>query len=1079
MKNLAVCLLLLSCTGLLAQDENASILSEGTLGGLKFRNIGPAFTSGRIADIVVHPEDDNIWYVAVGSGGVWKTTNAGVTWSPVFDDQPVYSIGCVSIDPQNPNTVWVGTGEDVGGRHVGFGDGVYKSTNGGKSWQNMGLKSSEHIARIVIHPDDPDIVYVAAQGPLWSKGGERGIFKTTDGGKSWKQVLGDKEWVGATDLVMVPRNPDRMYAATWQRHRTVAAYLGGGPGSGIHRSDDGGETWVKLTKGLPGSNLGKIGLAVSPHNPDVVYAAIELDRRTGGVFMSTDRGETWQKQSATVSGATGPHYYQELYACPHTEGRLYLMDYNMQVSDDHGKTFRRMKEEKKHSDNHAMAFRKDDPDYLLVGTDGGIYESFDLGGTWRFMHNLPVTQYYKLAVDDSEPFYYIYGGTQDNGSHGGPSRTDNAAGIRNADWFKILGADGHQTATEPGNPDIVYGEFQEGYLHRIDRVTGEAILIQPQPAEGEKRERFNWDSPILVSPHDPARIYYASHRVWRSDNRGDSWRTVSGDLTRNQERITLPIMGRQQSWDNAWDMGAMSEYNTITSLAESPLQEGLIYAGTDDGLVQVTEDGGTGWRKLEIGSIKDVPATAFVNDIRADLFDAKTVYAALDNHKFGDYKPYLLKSTDAGRTWVSISGNLPDRLLVWRLVQDHVKKELLFAATEYGIYFTPDGGNQWIRLKGGLPTISFRDLTIQRRENDLVCASFGRGFFILDDYSPLREISPGNSGKGSVLFPVKDAWWYSPRSTVQGQGASDYAGENPPFGAVFTYYLAESLQSLKTQRQEKEKKLNKEGQDIPFPGWEKLDEEKMQKEPEVRLIVTDAEGMQVNSIKGKATKGIHRVNWDLRYASKIGIKLGEEASNFGFPVTPGTYSVRLVKAVDGKVTKLSESHSFLVKPLYRGALERAYSYEESAGFRKACEEFQQDIMATSMVLDKSLKQIKAMQAAVLRVDRDSKEVEAGIHEAEQKLQAIHVRMNGRPSIAEVIDKQDPTPGQRLYFAINGLFTTYGPTKQHIQSLETGKSELEGIKKDLAVLVDTDLPALEKALKEAGAPWIEGEGLIRD
>ncbi len=1086
MKNLAVFLFLLLGASLLAQDKNASSqqestqpLSESTLGGLKFRNIGPAFTSGRIADIAIHPQDNSIIYVAVGSGGVWKTTNAGVSWSPIFDEQPVYSIGCVSIDPNNPNTVWVGTGEDVGGRHVGIGDGVYKSMDGGKSWENMGLKSSEHIARIFIHPGNSDIVFVAAQGPLWSKGGERGIFKSTDGGKNWKQVLGDKEWIGATDLVVDPRDPDWMYAATWQRHRTVAAYMGGGPGSGIHRSRDGGETWKKMNKGIPGSNLGKIGLAISPHDPDRVYAAIELDRRTGGVFMSTDRGASWQKQSATVSGATGPHYYQELYASPHAEGRLYLMDYNMQVSDDHGKTFRRVKEDNKHGDNHAMAFRKDDPDYLLVGTDGGIYESFDLAETWRFIQNLPVTQYYKLAVDDHEPFYFIYGGTQDNGSHGGPSRTDNVHGIRNADWFKILGADGHQTATEPGNPNIVYGEFQEGILHRIDRITGEAIRIQPQPAEGEKRERFNWDSPILVSPHDPARIYYASHRVWRSDNRGDSWRTISGDLTRNQERLTLPIMGRQQSWDNAWDMGAMSEYNTITSLAESPLKEGLIYAGTDDGIIQVTEDGGTNWRKLEIGSIKDVPATAFVNDLRADLFDAQTVYAALDNHKFGDYKPYLLKSTDAGRTWTSIRGNLPDKLLVWRLVQDHLMKNLLFAATEYGIYFTPDGGSKWIRLKGGVPTISFRDLTIQRRENDLVCASFGRGFFILDDYSPLREMSSDAFTNQPALFPVKDALWYTPRSIVYGQGASEYAAKNPPFGAVFSYYLPESLTTLKTNRQEQEKKLNKENRDIPFPGWEKLDEEKLQKAPEVRLIITDTDGNQVNSIKGEATKGIHRTAWELGNSSKIGIMLGEEASNFGFPVTPGTYSVRLAKVIDGEVTELSGPQSFEVKPLYKGALERAYSYEEQAEFRKAVEAFQQDFMATATVLEKSLKRVKAMQSAVQRVNKGSGELEARIHEAEQKLHALNIRMNGSPSVAEVIDKQDPTPGQRLYSAVNGLITTYGPTETHRQSLETGKSELARIKNDLAVVADVELPQLEKELNEAGAPWIEGQGLIGD
>jgi photosystem II stability/assembly factor-like uncharacterized protein len=1075
MKKLFLPLLLLSAS-IFAQEKESPGQSDDVYGGLKFRNIGPAFTSGRIADIAIHPENNNIWYVAVGSGGVWKTVNSGVTWTPVFDSQPVYSMGCVSIDPVNPSTVWVGTGEDVGGRHVGFGDGVYKSTDGGKTWKNMGLKSSEHIARIVIHPGNPDIVWVAAQGPLWTKGGDRGVFKSTDGGISWKKVLGNDEWTGATDIVIDPGDPDRLYAATWQRHRTVAAYLGGGPGSGIHRSSDGGETWEKLTNGIPDSNLGKIGLAVSPQDPAIVYAAIELDRRTGGVFISRDRGSSWTKQSDVVSGATGPHYYQELYASPHAKGKIYLMDMRVQVSEDHGKTFKPLTEDKKHSDNHALAFRKDDPDYLLMGTDGGIYESFDLAGTWRFIDNLPVTQYYKLAVDDSEPFYFIYGGTQDNGSHGGPSRTDDNVGITNEDWLMILGSDGYQTATEPGNPEIVYAETQEGGLYRIDRITGEQLLIQPQPGEGEGPERFNWDSPILVSPHNPERIYYASHRVWRSDDRGDSWKPISGDLTRNQERFALPIMGRQQSWDNPWDIVAMSQYNTITSLAESPLQEGLIYAGTDDGFIQVTEDGGTNWRKLELGSIKDIPATAFVNDLRADLFDARTVYAALDNHKYGDYRPFILKSTDAGLTWTSIRGNLPEKLMVWRLVQDHVKKDLLFAATEFGIYFTPDGGSNWIRLKGGLPTISFRDLTIQRRENDLVCASFGRGFFILDDYSPLREVTASGPAKVPTFFPVKDALWYVPREKWD-EGGSRYVAENPSFGANFTYYLPESLSTIKSERQKMEKKLDKEGKEIPFPGWDRLDAEKQQNAPEIRLTIRDTSGNIVNTIKGTSTKGIQRQSWNLQYASKLGIKLGGETPSWGPMVVPGTYTASLSKMVDGEVTELSGPQSFEVKPLRSGALEGASS-EEWTGFKDEIEKFQQDFLATSMELDKCMKTITAMHAAVLRVDRGPEKLESRIHQAEVKLQDISKQLRGSPSMNEVEEKISPTPGHRLAIAVSGLLTTYGPTDTHKQSLEIGKSDLARIKVRLVEIVDSVLPQLEKDLKDAGAPWIEGEGLIR-
>jgi len=646
-----------------AQDDTERF-SSSTFEGMKLRSIGPAFMSGRIADVALHPDDSSIWYVGVGSGGVWKTVNSGTTWEPIFDDQGSYSVGCISIDPSNPHTIWVGTGENVGGRHVGFGDGVYRSRDDGGTWENLGLKDSQHISKIIVSPDDPNTVWVAAQGPLWSKGGDRGIFKTIDGGQTWTKTLGDDAWTGATDIVVDPRDANRLYAATWQHHRTVAGYMGGGPETGIYRSEDGGDTWEQLSEGLPEGNMAKIGLAVSPQKPDIVYAAIELDRRKGKIFRSTNRGSSWEERSETVSGATGPHYYQELYASPHAFDRLYLVDSRMQVSNDGGKTFEEVSETAKHSDNHSITFRADDEDYLLVGTDGGLYESFDLAQNWRFISNLPITQFYKVAVDDAEPFYNVFGGTQDNNSQGGPSRTDNRNGIRNSDWFVVLFADGHQPATEPGNPDIMYAEWQQGNLVRIDRTTGGFVYIKPQPEKGAPAERFNWDAPIFISPHDPKRLYYGSQRLWRSDDRGDSWTARSSDLTKNQDRMQLEFMDRKWSWDAPWDLLAMSEYNTITSINESSLQEGLIYIGTDDGLIQITEDGGTNWRRIEVGSLPGVPDTAFVNDIKADLFDADTVFVSLDNHKYGDFNSYVLKSTNRGKSWSSIAGDLPERHLV-------------------------------------------------------------------------------------------------------------------------------------------------------------------------------------------------------------------------------------------------------------------------------------------------------------------------------------------------------------------------------------------------------------------------------
>ena len=1064
--------------------NNAQKLTSDTFKGLEFRNLGPALTSGRIADIAIHPKNESIWYVAVGSGGVWKTMNSGTTWAPIFDKQNSYSIGCLTIDPNNFHTIWVGTGENVGGRHVGFGDGIYVSYDDGKNWKNMGLKKSEHISKIIIHPEDPNIIWVAVQGPLWSKGGERGVYKTTDGGKIWKKTLGDNEWTGATDLIIDSTNPNIIYAATWQRHRTVAAYLGGGPGSGIHKSTDGGETWNKLTEGIPKSNMGKIGLAISPFNSETIYAAIELERITGGLFISTNGGISWKKQSDVISGATGPHYYQELYASPHQEGKLYFMNNVVKISDDHGKSFHNMNEKNKHVDSHAVAFKKSDSNYLLFGTDGGLYESFDLTKSWRYIRNLPITQYYKVAVDDASPFYHIYGGTQDNGSHGGPSRTKSKIGIINSDWWITLGADGHQSATEPGNPDITYGEFQQGRLWRIDQTTGETVFIQPQRREGEPSERFNWDAPILVSPHNSTRLYFASQRVWRSENRGDEWVPVSKDLTRNQERITLPIMGQQQSWDNAWDIGAMSYYNTITSLSESPKQEGLIYAGTDDGIIQVTENGGNSWRKIETGSIKNVPATAFVNDIRADLFDAGTVYAVLDNHKYGDFKPYLIMSTNKGKSWTSINGDLPTRLLTWRLVQDHKKKNLLFAATEFGIYFTNNGGINWIQLKGGTPTIPFRDITIQRRENDLVGASFGRGFYIMDDISPIREFEQSMLKSEATLFTIKPAYWYIEKNGVYGQGDAQYKAKNPPFGAVFTYFMPEKLKSLKDIRKEKEKELTKKNSEITFPGWDALETEKTQQSPSIILTIKNSSGKVVNIITGTNKKGFNRVNWRLNYSKKSGekLKVNKKSNNSNgskIMVTPGDYTVTLSKRIDGKNTALVEAKEFKVIPLSKGALKGA-SYTEIEVFRKKYNKFQQDLTATNFVVSKNILFIDAMKRALNKAENTNTVLSNGIYETREQLLTIEKQLKGYKTKNEIGELSNPTPGNAGFIGMVALTSsTYGPTATHNASLDTAIKELNQIKIKLKEINKKIIPELEQELKATGAPWIEGQGLINN
>lgn len=1036
--------------------------------GLEFRSIGPAFMSGRIADIAINPNNENEWYVAVGSGGVWKTSNSGTTWESLTDSQSFYSTGSITIDPNNTNTIWLGTGENVGGRHVGIGKGIFVSKNGGKTWENKGLSKSEHISKIIVNKNDSNTVFVASQGPLWSSGGDRGLYKSTDGGDNWTLVLSVNEWTGVTDLVVDPRNDDVMYAATWQRHRNVAAYVGGGPGTKIFKSEDGGSSWRQLKTGLPSGKLGKIGLAISEINPDVLYAAIELDRRKGAVYRSSNKGESWKKMSDTVSGATGPHYYQELIASPHHFDKIYLMDVRVQVSDDGGKTFYRMNELDKHSDNHSMTFKKNDPNYLLVGSDGGIYESFDNTKSWKYVSNLPLTQFYKLAVDDTYPFYNIYGGTQDNNSQGGPSRTFRSNGIVNSDWFVLLGGDGHQPATEPGNPDIVYAQSQQGNLHRIDRTTGEAVFIKPYSGLDEDYERFNWDAPILVSSHDPKRLYFGSQRVWRSDDRGDSWVSISNDLTKNQERLSLPIMGRQQSWDSAWDIYAMSTYNTITSLSESPINENIIYAGTDDGLIHVTIDGGSSWKSMSVDKILNIPETSFVNDIKADLHNDKVAYVALDNHKFGDYRPMLYKTNNGGKSWRSITNGLPNETLIWRIVQDHVDPNLLFLGTEYGLYFSNNQGEEWTKLSNGLPTISIRDLAIQKRENDLVLATFGRGFYILDDYSSLRKLNKENSNE-YLFFDVKEALQYNQiRSGTSSQGSSYYSAKNPPYGAVFTYYLPKSHSSIKSQRIKKEKELDKLNKDIPFQGWKSLDDELNELNPNIFLEIRDKGGNLVDRIKGSEKKGINRVSWNL--TKPIPITLNMSGYQSSIPVKPGEYSVKLFESHNGKLKELAKSKSFIVKRIRENVLTNPMQGKID-NFIDELNNFEINMSEVISNYNKAKKKHSTFNNALRYIEDIENYAIKSISDLTQTMHSIESLLYGSKSKKEIGEKEDPTIFERLSISKRGFYgNSYGPTKLHMKSFEISKNQWKLIEPKINQFIN-EVNKLGENLEKLGSPKI--------
>ena len=1076
MKNLLFSFLTISYTLIspfcYAQEDEKESELESALSGFSFRSVGPAFMSGRIADIAIDPTNENVWYVAVGSGGTWKTTNAGTTWTPITDDESFYSTGCITLDPNNSSVVWLGTGENVGGRHVGIGHGIYRSADGGSSWQDMGLKKSEHISKIIVHPNDSNTIWVASQGPLWNSGGERGLYKSTDGGKNWVNKLSINKWTGVTDLVIDPTNPDILYLASWQRHRNVAAHMGGGPGTSLYKSVDGGETWVKIDNGLPSSNMGKIGLAISPMNPKILYAAIELDRRKGAVYRSSDSGGSWTKMSDTVSGGTGPHYYQELVASPHHFDRIYLMNVRALVSEDGGKTFYTMSEANKHSDNHSLTFKKNDPNYLLFGTDGGIYESFDDSKTWKFVNNLPLTQFYKLAVDDAAPFYNIYGGTQDNNTQGGPSRTFRTNGISNADWYVLLGGDGHQPATEPGNPDIVYAQWQQGNLYRIDKTTMESIYIKPQSGVGEPYERYNWDAPILVSHHDPKRLYFGTQRVWRSDNRGDSWTPISTDLTKDEERLALPIMGRQQSFDNPWDVYAMSTYNTITSLSESTSNPNLLYAGTDDGIIQYTNDGGDNWTKMTVDKLPGSPSTAFVNDIKVDLHNDQVAFVALDNHKYGDYSPYLYKNTNGGGKWVSITKGIPDGTLVWRIVQDHINPNLLFLATEYGVYVSLNQGNEWHKFSTGLPTISVRDLAIQKRENDLVLATFGRSFYVLDDYSPLRDIKAESLQQSAMLFkPRKALQYHQIRGGTSSQGGSFYTAENPKYGAMFTLYLKEGHMTLKSARQKAEK--DKKTADIPFPGWEALDAEKNESKPQLILVIEDEAGEVVDRIYAPHKKGVQRVNWDLKkpYISVADANAKRKTLNaLRLDVAPGNYTVRLHQQIDGKITALAGPQTFEVERIRKNVLQNPIADQR--------DEFIEKLIALDKVIDianhsfeKSSKHLKTLLKALPYVDSSQEDLSSKLHSLRELMNEIKRLMEGSSSKAEVGEKDDLTLSYRLYFAASGLYgNSYGPTPLHMKSFEVAENLFAEINPMIASFVSA-VDTVSSEMEAAGAPVV--------
>jgi len=874
------------------------------------------------------------------------------------------------MDPSNNSTIWVGTGENNNQRSVAYGDGIYKSTDSGKSWKHMGLKMSEHISNVIVHPENSDIVWVAAVGPLWSSGGDRGVYKTLDGGETWNRVLEIDKYTGVTDLILDPINPDVLYAAAFQRARHVFTYLGGGPGSAIYKSTDGGENWDKASKGLPSVDIGRIGLTVSEADPSKLYAIVEAAEGKSGFYRSTNAGASWHKRGGHV---TSGNYYQEIIADPTDADIIFSMDTWLSKSEDGGKNFNKVGEVTKHVDNHCIWINPDNNEHWLVGCDGGIYETWDAAKTWSFKANLPVTQFYKVSVDNDEPFYNIYGGTQDNFSLGGPSRTITSHGIVNSDWYITHGGDGFETQVDPENPDIVYAQSQYGVLVRYDRKSGEEVGIQPKERKGEDGYRWNWDAPLQASNHQTGRIYFAANKVFRSDDYGNSWEVLSEDLTRQLNRNELKIMDKVWGIDAVAKNRSTSPYGTLVSFSESPIDKNLLVVGSDDGLIHVSSDGGASWNK--INNISGVPDKTYVNAVFCSKHDANVIYAAFNHHKYGDFKPYIYKSNNKGASWTKISNNLPERGSVYAIEEDHVDANLIFCGTEFGVFFSSNAGKEWKQLKGGVPTVAVRDITIQERESDLVLGTFGRGFYVLDDYSSLRNMGAGDLGKEAKIFSVRPSLLYE-QSQPLGlagkafQGDGFYTGENLGPEALIRYYTTESEKSLKDQRKEKSKEAKKNRGDDPYPSYDELVAEDEESPAQLIFTIKDNQGQIVRKLSAKPGSGIQQIKWDLRYAAKNPINLRKPSFYNPFSnqpkgnlVNPGTYTVTLSKAHNGKTTQLAGPQNIDVVPLNNTVMPAA-NRSQKVKFQRELAELSRKVQGAGLMLSELSNRMKHIKVAM-------------------------------------------------------------------------------------------------------------------
>ena len=845
--------------------------------GLSFRNIGPAAMGGRVDDVAVLESNPAIFYVGTATGGLWKTTNAGTTWEVLFDDlEDAVSIGDVAIAPNDANLVWVGTGENNNRQSGSWGNGVYKSTDGGQTWKHMGLRDSKHIARIIVDPIDHDVVYVAALGSLWGAGKERGVFKSTDGGVTWSNVLFVNEDTGATELVQDPSNNKVLYAATYQRRRATWGFNGGGPFSGIHKTSDGGRTWTKLTDGIPAGPLGRIGMDIYRANPNIVYARIEHQTESG-TYRSDDAGLTWRKMSNVNPR---PMYFSQIRVDPTNDLRVYVLGVQLHISDDGGKTF--VNNGTMHSDHHAMWINPANPNHIIDGNDGGVGISWDKGRTWEGIYNMDLGQYYHVGYDMETP-YNLCGGLQDNYTWCGPSAVRSRNGIVNDDWFQIQGGDGFEALPDPSDSRTVYAESQDGNIVRVDRITNERKTIRPLPGRGDPALRWNWNTAIHISPHSSSTIYAGANKVFRSTDRGQSWQAISGDLTQNVDREGLSLMGVTAKDFTIAKHDGVQSYGNLVQVAESPKQAGVIYAGSDDGVVHMTRDNGKSWTNLS-SKFPNMPKNAYVSGLVASAHDANTVYVAFDNHTNDDYNNHLYASVDGGNNFRSISEGLPKGQVVMTVAEDPKSPAVLYAGTEFGLFVSTDRGGSWHRIRSGLPTVPIHEIVFHPRENDMILATHGRSIWILDDATPIQQSAEAMRAD-AFLFDMRQAMQFNPANDRGFVTDKPFRGKNPTFGAPISYYLKEPAK-------------------------------------EVSLRIRDAAGTMVREITGNDLRdarkvGINRVYWDLRHQPLpavagqpvVGPGGGGGGGGFGAGgnngpfVMPGEYRVTLVVAGKDSATK--------------------------------------------------------------------------------------------------------------------------------------------------------------------------------